>query len=32
VNLKKALDEKEAALSERDAALKDALAREEKVK
>jgi uncharacterized protein YukE len=32
VNLKKALDEKEAAMSERDAALKDALAREEKVK
>ncbi|WJX15893.1 hypothetical protein P8452_05990 [Trifolium repens] len=32
VNLKKALDEKEAALSEMDAALRDALAREEKVK
>ncbi|MCH84457.1 hypothetical protein A2U01_0005289, partial [Trifolium medium] len=32
VNLKKALEEKEAALAERDAALKDALAREEKVK
>jgi chromosome segregation ATPase len=32
VNLKRDLQEKEAALAERDAALKDALAREEKVK
>jgi septal ring factor EnvC (AmiA/AmiB activator) len=32
VNLKRDLQEKETALAERDAALKDALAREEKVK